>query len=325
MVEQSLLSKTAISALENGKNLFAFSGGIDSSALFFLLLKQNIDFDIAIVDYEIRAESKDEVLYAKELANKFNKKLHIKTAPQFTTDFEKNARDFRYAFFDELILEFGYKNLITAHQLNDKLEWLLMRLCKGGGINELAGMSEISQRKTYKIIRPLLNVSKNELEEYLKANNHKYFIDSSNLDTKYERNYFRQNFSDALLQNYSSGIKKTFEILENERIEYKYANHKGVYVFLNGIDKIFKENGYLLSGEQRKLLEQKKPCVISNKFAVDFDKDGVGYFAPFENFVMDKKFKEECRALNIPPKIRGYLAKNGIEPKSIIALKTDIC
>jgi tRNA(Ile)-lysidine synthase len=325
LAEQYLLSKTALNALESGKNLLAFSGGVDSSALFFLLLGHKIEFDIAIVDYNIRKESILEVAYAKELATKHNKKIFTKIAPQFANDFEKNARDFRYAFFDEIILEFGYANLITAHQLNDKLEWLLMRLCKGGGINELAGMSEIANRKNYKIVRPLLNVTKNELEEYLKTNNYKYFVDSSNLDTKYERNYFRQNFSDTLLQNYSSGIKKTFAILENERTEYKYTSHKGVYVFLNGIDKIFKENGYLLSGEQRKILEQKKPCVIAGKFAVDFSNDGIGYFAPYENIKMDKKFKEECRILNIPPKIRGFLAKNGIESKSIAAIKTDIC
>ena len=52
------------------KNLLAFSGGIDSTALFFMLLEQNIDFDMAIVDYGIRAQSKDEVAYAKELAHK---------------------------------------------------------------------------------------------------------------------------------------------------------------------------------------------------------------------------------------------------------------
>ena len=58
------------SAIQNQKNLLAFSAGVDSSALFFLLLEQNIPFDIAIVNYNLRVQSKDEVFYAKNLASK---------------------------------------------------------------------------------------------------------------------------------------------------------------------------------------------------------------------------------------------------------------
>ena len=61
------------SVIKNQKNLLAFSAGVDSVALFFLLLEQNISFDIAIVDYNLRAQSKDEISYAKELAFKYNK------------------------------------------------------------------------------------------------------------------------------------------------------------------------------------------------------------------------------------------------------------
>ena len=66
------------SAIKESKNLLAFSAGVDSSALFFLLLKQNIPFDIAIVNYNVRVQSKDEVNYAKELALKYNKQIYIK-------------------------------------------------------------------------------------------------------------------------------------------------------------------------------------------------------------------------------------------------------
>ena len=61
------------SAIKESKNLLAFSAGVDSSALFFLLLKQNIPFDIAIVNYNVRVQSKDEVNYAKELIKQSEK------------------------------------------------------------------------------------------------------------------------------------------------------------------------------------------------------------------------------------------------------------
>jgi tRNA(Ile)-lysidine synthase len=80
------------------KNLLAFSAGVDSSALFFLLIKSGISFDIALVNYALRDESIDEEKYAISLAERYNLKLHIKKAPKFQNNFEKNARDFRYNF-----------------------------------------------------------------------------------------------------------------------------------------------------------------------------------------------------------------------------------
>ena len=65
------------SAIRNQKNLLAFSAGVDSSALFFLLLENNIPFDIAIVNYNLRAQSKEEISYAKELSHTYKKEIFI--------------------------------------------------------------------------------------------------------------------------------------------------------------------------------------------------------------------------------------------------------
>lgn len=63
-----------IPKINTSKNLLAFSSGVDSSALFFILLENNIPFDLAIVNYNTREESKNEIAYAKELTEKYNKK-----------------------------------------------------------------------------------------------------------------------------------------------------------------------------------------------------------------------------------------------------------
>ena len=200
------------SAIKNQKNLLAFSAGVDSTALFFLLLEQNIPFDIAIVDYNLRVQSKDEISYAKELALKYNKQIFIKDIKlENNSNFEKTARDIRYSFFEKIISENSYENLITAHQLNDKLEWFMMQLSKGAGLVELIGFNEFEEKENYKIYKPLLNITKDELENYLKTNHHKYFIDESNFDEKYKRNFFRKNISNPFLENFSSGVKKSFE------------------------------------------------------------------------------------------------------------------
>ncbi len=69
-----------------------------------------------------------------------------------------------------------------------------MQLSKGAGLVELIGFNTWEEKENYKVFKPLLELTKDELEEYLQTNNHKYFIDKSNFDEKYTRNYFRKKF-----------------------------------------------------------------------------------------------------------------------------------
>ena len=320
------------SVIKNQKNLLAFSAGVDSVALFFLLLEQNISFDIAIVDYNLRAQSKDEISYANELALKYNKSIFIKDVKlENHSNFEKTARDIRYSFFEEIILNEKYENLITAHQLNDKLEWFLMQLSKGAGLIELIGFNEFEQKENYKIYKPLLNITKDELENFLKINNHKYFIDESNFDEKYKRNFFRHNFSNPFLENFSSGVKKSFEYLQNDLNSLDIQNNpikkiEELEIFLNQkddnlnirtIDLSLKKRGILLSSAQRNEILKQKELTISHKINISILENLI-WIAPNCNEIMDKKFKELCRIKNIPKNIRNYIFKNNIDLNELI-------
>ncbi len=320
----------SIDRLKNSKNLLAFSAGVDSSALFFMLLEKKIQFDIALVNYGLRKESQIEEEYAKYLAKKHNLKAYITKAPKFDNNFEKNARDFRYNFFEKIIKEKGYNNLITAHQLNDQLEWLLMRLTKGAGVVELLGLENISQKKGYTLIRPILHLSKDELLEYLNQNNYKYFIDSSNKDEKYERNYFRQNFSDKLINRYKSGIKNSFEYLkEDKRLLLngyrEIFNYKKLYIIKlknpniksRVVDIYLKKLGYLLSSAQREELKIENSIVFGGVWAVEVKGDNI-YIAPYIQKPMPKEYKEACRVAKIPPKVRGYCYNNNLNISKIV-------
>jgi len=319
-------------ALKKGNNLLAFSAGVDSSALFFLLRKNNISFDIALVNYGLRKQSDLEEQYAIELAQTYNIKAYIHKAPLFQNNFEKNARDFRYDFFDTVMQENHYDNLITAHQLNDQLEWFLMRLSKGSGASELIGLTSRSKRKEYTLIRPILHHSKEELLNYLNKYNLKYFIDSSNYEEKYERNYFRKNFSDILIAKYRDGIKKSFEYLQEDKAiltegYQEIFHHKEFYLLkidnqnikIRVIDKYLKKLGYLLSSGQRAEIKQSNSIVVAGLWAIE-TKDERIYIAPYITEAMPKRHKEQCRVTKIPPKIRGYLYREKIIPELLIGL-----
>ena len=319
-----------VSHLKGKKNLLAFSSGVDSSALFFLLLDKNIPFDIALINYGTRENSDKEEVHAQALADKYNLKCYTVKAPKFTSHFEKNARDFRYTFFETLIKEHGYDTLLTAHQLNDQLEWLLMRLTKGAGTSELIGLEPESQRNGYKLIRPLLEHSKEELLSYLQSNDHPYFLDESNSDEKYERNKFRKQFSDPLIAEYREGIKRSFDYLRKDKeslekdFEVVYSPKElrviKIYVFsvkVKAADLTLKELGYLLSASQRQEIEKEKSLVLGGKWAVEMQ-DEILYIAPYLTTDMPKKFKEIYRVAKIPSKIRPYIFKENIDIKFLI-------
>jgi len=326
---QELLDKEAIKFLKDKKNLLAFSGGSDSTALFFMLLEETIDFDIAIVNYKLRKEADLEVCYAKELAKKYNKKIFIKETSLTPPSIEKKARDIRYQFFEEIIKKENYHTLITAHQLNDQTEWFLMQFSKGAGLVELIGMDLINKKENFNIVRPLLYTSKKDILNYLKEKNIKFFFDISNLDISYKRNYFRKEFVNKLIDEFEKGIRNSFKYLHQDKElileDLKFIKIKDLFISKNQnsdiknirvIDKIVKNLGILLSSKQKEEILKQKEGVLSSKVAIAIKKDCI-FIAPFIKTVMDKNFKERCRILKIPPNIRGYIYKENIELDSI--------
>lgn len=322
----SELIKPDFCLFKQKKNLLAFSAGIDSTALFFLLLEQSIDFDIAIVNYNSRNSSQEEVAYAQKLAKKYTKRCHILDSKIEIKHMEEKARNVRYDFFDELVDKYHYETLLTAHQLNDQLEWFLMQLTKGAGTLELLGMQTSSVRKNYILLKPLLSYSKEELLDYLIKNNHNYYLDESNQDESYKRNYFRHNFSNALIKEYKEGIKRSFTYLEEDAQSLlentKKRHYKDMCVIfastqrarLFHIDKHLKKSGYILSQGQRDEIKTTESLVISDKFCIS-NQDKLSFIVPVRKATMDKAFKELCRIHKVPVKIRPYLYQEDKELK----------
>jgi len=338
-------TQTLANLLLSSKNLLAFSAGVDSSALFYLLYNANIPFDIAIINYNLREQSKDEVEYAKSLAKKYNKNIFIKSFDNKEDNkFNQNmGREFRYDFFNHIIKEHSYNNLILAHQLDDKLEWFLMQLSKGAGVYESTNINILTPTHYGNIIRPLLQVPKACLQEYLTSNNLTYFVDESNHSDKYTRNYFRKHFNSFLFaKQYANGINKSFEYFNNDFsslintaqavIEHKssdgdivvYKKFDDFNLNIKIIDKELKKRGIIISAKTKNEIIKQQSIVIKDTISVSIDGNYIWICPSIKDICMDKKFKELCRLNNIPQNARAFLYKHKHIATKVISLLSDI-
>lgn len=317
-----MLDLLHLDLLKEGKVLLAFSGGVDSSALFHLLLENNIDFDIAHVNYRTRPQSDAEALSAEALAQTHALTCFTHTCLLEGANFEHRAREERYRFFSYLIKKHNYRYLLTAHQMNDRLEWLMMQLCRGSGLPELLGIRSIDRRDDITILRPLLEQDRESIETYLHERRIPYFCDESNADERYTRNFFRHRYSSPLMQKHREAIKRSFRYLEEdsaelieplsaERCEEMVYFKRPVTVssLIRHIDTVLKNLGHVMKGAEKELLKTDTAVIIGRSFLVWVSGRFV-FIAPYKEAVMEKEFKEECRRLGIEPKMRGYLAEH---------------
>ncbi|HUQ67766.1 MAG TPA: tRNA lysidine(34) synthetase TilS [Flavitalea sp.] len=173
--------------------LLAVSGGVDSIVLCDLCKSAGYNFEIAHVNFQLRAE--DSVLdecFVKGVADHYRVPFHIKKfdtlafAEQHKISVQVAARQLRYQWFYEL-LENDLRYVVTAHHADDNIETVLMNFFRGTGITGLRGMLE----KHDDIVRPLLIASKKEILDYAKEKKLSWREDRSNASDKYSRNYFR--------------------------------------------------------------------------------------------------------------------------------------
>lgn len=322
--------------LKKGRILLAFSGGVDSTALFHLLLKHNILFDIAHVNYHTRDTSDSEEQSAMGLAQRHNLQCHTHSCRLGGANFEHRAREERYRFFGYLMKKYGYTYLLTAHQLNDRLEWLMMQMCRGSGLPEMLGIRSHDTREGIEILRPLLEWDRESIEAYLHTHHIPHHIDESNMDERYTRNAFRHRYSAPMMRDYRDAIRRSFRYLEedNETLidpmvfttiqKLSYApNPKNIRSLVVGIDTFFKNSGYLLSQHDKEALKGGGEHIIARHTVVSIESNYT-LIAPYEsNVIMDKGFREECRKLKVGAKLRGYLYGSPEAMRVIRQLKDD--
>lgn len=183
---------------KNGmKILIGCSGGPDSMALFDMLLtireKYQLSLICVYVNHNLRKESIEEQAYLAEFCKNNNVLFETMTIEKYGEDnFHNEARNIRYQFFDDIMKAYQADVLMTAHHADDLIETILMRISRGSNLQGYSGFHKVVDKGSYQIVRPLLPYTKSQLEEYDKDNNVTYFIDRSNVQSKYTRNRYRK-------------------------------------------------------------------------------------------------------------------------------------
>lgn len=211
--------------INNGDNIVvALSGGADSVSLLFVLisLKEQYNLNIFAVhlNHKLRgAESQRDMDFVKDLCKKFNVELFIKEvdinamAKETKQSIELCGRLARYSLFQELSNKYNAK-VATAHTASDNLETLIYNISRGTSINGLKG---IVPKRNY-IIRPLIEVTRQEIEQYCAENSIEYVTDSTNNCDDYTRNKIRHRVV-PVLKELNPSVENSAQDLSNDADE----------------------------------------------------------------------------------------------------------
>jgi tRNA(Ile)-lysidine synthase len=174
--------------------IVALSGGADSVALLLLLKNAHFNVHAAHCNFHLRGDESDrDEAFCVELCKGLGVELHRahfdtrEYAELHKVSIEMAARELRYKWFEQLCQDIGAAGICVAHHRDDSVETVLLNLVRGTGLRGLTGI----QPRNGSILRPLLCVSRAEIETFLAEKGQKYVTDSTNLEADVQRNIVR--------------------------------------------------------------------------------------------------------------------------------------
>lgn len=212
--------------------IVATSTGVDSMTLLDLCMKSldHKQIIVAHVNHKVRKESDIEEEFITKYCNDSNISIYKKSLSKLEGNFEEEARYKRYEFFNEVASITKAKYILTAHNANDNLETIIMRLIKSSSLKGYAGIEELSKANGVFIYRPLLTVSKKDIYKYAKDNNLTFFEDITNTYEDHTRNRIRHNIIPLLEEEnnelyksvtyYSKSLLNANSLLEEKKLEF---------------------------------------------------------------------------------------------------------
>lgn len=232
--------------LRSKRILLAISGGLDSMVMLDVLLKLNKQLSdedkkeliVAHFNHHLREESDKDAQLVKEFAQANDLTYFISHWDQpAKTNVEANARDARYQFFGDVMVNTNCDTLITAHHLNDLGETVLMRLIRGTSLRGARGIRSNYQRilttstkyaKSIRVLRPLISIKKEELYLYAKEYSIPYNEDQTNFDLTFMRNRMRHQIIPALEKENPQFLANL--MLLSDQLEASYDAHYEQYL-----------------------------------------------------------------------------------------------
>lgn len=219
--------------IKNGDNIVVgVSGGPDSMTLLNVLynIKEELNFNLTVahINHMIRPEADEETKYVENFCKEKNIKCFVKKekveeiAKNNKVGTEEAGRTIRYAFFDEVLETIRANKIATAHNANDNAETVLMNIIRGSGTSGLKGIEPIRNNK---YIRPLIECTRNEIEQYCEEKKLQPKIDKSNMENIYTRNKVRNMLLPYIQENFNPNIITSLNrlsevaLMENQFIE----------------------------------------------------------------------------------------------------------
>lgn len=198
--------------------LIGLSGGADSVCLLRVLRNLGYDVSAAHLNHRLRGPASDEdERFAGDLARVmgvpfFSRQVRVGDIPG---NLEAAGRTARRLFFEELLREQGFDRIALAHHRGDRIETFLLNLIRGSGMDGLSAMAPAAGN----IVRPLIEATRQEIEEYLRGEGQEWRTDASNLDLRFTRNRIRHEVLpslNALNPHFTETLSRTAEILQEE-------------------------------------------------------------------------------------------------------------
>ena len=336
--------------LKENKFLLAHSGGVDSSVLFDLFLKLDLQFGLVHCNFNLRGnESEDDYNFVKEIADSnkkifFYKKFNtIKYSTLNKKSIQLSARELRYNFFLKILEKENYKYIVTAHHLNDELETFLINSSRGTGLRGIIGIPSNNNN----LLRPLLIFSKDKILDYAKKNKIKWREDSSNKENKYLRNFIRNKiikdwikYDPELINKFSNTLKNlnsTHEafkvIIKKFKKDYFVENRNGYYISikeltkLNPIDfylfQLFEAYGYSNTKDLSNLINsQSGKYLLSKSHRLTKGRE-VLILSKIKNLSKDEFYWNLKKSFNIPIELK-IVKNNNFDNKTISLNKNDL-
>lgn len=224
-IQEALKSRCLVS--DDSRVLVALSGGADSVALLDVLVALGHECVVAHCNFHLRGEeSNRDCAHAVALAESMGVEIHVKDfdvpayESQYGVSTEMACRELRYEWFEQLREAIGADVIAVAHHRDDNIETFFLNLLRGTGIAGLTGMAYRNDR----IVRPMLDCTRVEIEQYLRDRHLDYVTDSTNLQNDFKRNRLRNVILPMIEEQFpgaSDAIATTIANLQGNEVVYR--------------------------------------------------------------------------------------------------------
>lgn len=237
---------------DNDTIVIGLSGGPDSMCLLDIIksLNKNIKIVCAHINHNIRKESFEEQKFIEDYCQKNELIFETMTFDKKSEDQDYNElelREKRYNYFETIIKKYNAKYLFTAHHGDDLVETILMRISRGSNLKGYTGFQVETKKKNYKVIKPLIFLTKEDINTYNEERNIPYVLDKTNDEDNYTRNRYRHNVL-PFLKGENQNIHLKYLKFSRELLTYYEYVDK---VVNKEIDKRFEKNTLDIEGFSR--------------------------------------------------------------------------